>query len=195
MKIGKPIYFSPNFYHRLFIDPHSKDIILNFTLTNTNIANLPIRKQLMFQIEKTHPMIYFHDDNKIVYLTIHGVEKLFEIEKVLGNKRRQGICQLKEVANIYYSEKSFVRRYILDPLSFNYQQASQMNKLDILKFRGDILKRNLIFNVYLDSNSESKKKALPRFFKDKNVSSFDYFIINNYREENTFSYMTWKMIE
>jgi len=48
MKIGKPLYFSPNFYHRLFIDPISKEIVLNFTLTNANIYSLPLRKKILF---------------------------------------------------------------------------------------------------------------------------------------------------
>lgn len=78
----------------------------------------------MFQIEKTHPMIYFHDNDKIIYLTVHGVEKLILIEKVLGTRRRKASCKLVEISNLYYNEKSFVRRFILDPLSFNNQQAS-----------------------------------------------------------------------
>jgi len=119
MKIGKPLYFSPDFFHRLFIDSNTKEIIINFTLTNTNIFTLNIRKQIMFQIEKTHPMIYFHDNEKIVYLTIHGVEKIVKIEKTFGNRRRKATCQLVEVGNIYYNENSFTRRFMLDPLSFN----------------------------------------------------------------------------
>lgn len=47
-----------------------------------------------------------------------------------------------------------------------------MDKLHILKFRGDILKRNLIFNNYTSSKTEKKKKDLPRFYVDKNVSAF-----------------------
>jgi hypothetical protein len=88
MKIGKPIYFSPNFYHRLFIDPLSKQVVLNFTLTNQNIFTMDIRKHLLFQIPKTHPMIYFHSNDKIVYQTEYGVEKMFLIKKTLSNKRR-----------------------------------------------------------------------------------------------------------
>ena len=48
MKCGRPLYFSPNFHHRIFIDPSTKEIVLNFTLTNANIQSLPIRKQLLF---------------------------------------------------------------------------------------------------------------------------------------------------
>lgn len=75
----------------------------------------------MFQIEKTHPMIYFHDNDKLIYLTIHGVEKMFQIKRVVGNRLRKGSCTLKEVANIYYNDSTFIRRYILDPLSYNMQ--------------------------------------------------------------------------
>jgi hypothetical protein len=67
--------------------------------------------------------------------------------------------------------------------------------MDILKFRGDILKRNLILNHYKNDKTEKKKKSLPRFYDDKNVSSFQSFIVNNYRQELTFNYFTWKTIE
>ena len=40
MKVGKPLYFSPNFYHRLFIDPDTDEIVLNYTLTNANLTTL-----------------------------------------------------------------------------------------------------------------------------------------------------------
>lgn len=48
MKIGKPLYFSPDFHHRIFIDPTTKEVVLNFTLTNVNIYRTDIRKNLMF---------------------------------------------------------------------------------------------------------------------------------------------------
>lgn len=44
MKVGEPIYFSPNFVHRLYIDPNSKKIIINHTLTNKNILSIDIKK-------------------------------------------------------------------------------------------------------------------------------------------------------
>ena len=66
-------------------------------------------------------MIYFHDDSSIIYVTNQGVEKRFLIEKQIANARRKGFCRLKEISNIYYNEKSFVRRFVLDPLSFNMQ--------------------------------------------------------------------------
>ena len=138
-------------------------------------------------------MIYFHDDSSIIYVTNQGVEKRFLIEKQIANARRKGFCRLKEISNIYYNEKSFVRRFVLDPLSFNMQQASQMEKTDILKFRGDILKRNLQLNIYLN-DVDSDQGAIPRVFKEKNVNAFSHFIINNYRVEMTFSYMSWKIL-
>lgn len=49
MKVGKPLYFSPNFHHRLFVDNDSDEIILNYTLTNANLVTLKgIRKNLMY---------------------------------------------------------------------------------------------------------------------------------------------------
>ena len=195
MKLGKPIYFSPNFFHRLFIDPQTKEVVLNFTLTNQNLFNLPIRKQVLFQIEKTHPMIYFHDDESVVYLTNQGVERMFSFKTQVATRRRKASCKLVETANICYNEKTFVRRFILDPLNFNPQQASQMESDTILKFRGDILKRNLQLNVYKTNNTEEDQKSISRFFKDKNISQFTHFIINNYRQQLSFSYLSWKMME
>lgn len=44
MKVGEPIYFSPNFVHRLYIDHQSKKIMVNHTLTNKNILSIDIKK-------------------------------------------------------------------------------------------------------------------------------------------------------
>lgn len=64
-------------------------------------------------------MIYFHDNDHLVYLTIQGVEKMFNFKTTVATKRRKATCKLIETANIYYNEKTFVRRFILDPLSLN----------------------------------------------------------------------------
>ena len=64
-------------------------------------------------------MIYFHDNDKLVYLTKFGVEKILKIKKILGNRIRKATCELKEISNIYYNDGAFLRRYVLDPLSFN----------------------------------------------------------------------------
>ena len=64
-------------------------------------------------------MIYFHGNDKLVYLTVYGVEKILKIKKVLGNRIRKGTCDLKEISNIYHNEGAFLRRYVLDPLSYN----------------------------------------------------------------------------
>ena len=48
MKLGKPMYFSPNFHYRIYIDSITKEIFINFTLTNTNIYTLNIRKNILF---------------------------------------------------------------------------------------------------------------------------------------------------
>ena len=69
MKVGKPIYFSPTFTYRLFLDPNTKKVMLNHSLMNKNVLSIDIRKDLMYQKPKTHPMIYMHDDQHIVYTT------------------------------------------------------------------------------------------------------------------------------
>jgi chaperonin GroEL (HSP60 family) len=106
------------------------------------------------------------------------------IEKQIADARRKGFCRPKEISNVYYNEKSFVRGFVLDPLcvsSFNMQhqqhQASQMEKTDILK-------RNLQLNIYLN-DVDSEQTEIPRVFKDKNVNAFTHFIIiiNNYRTD------------
>lgn len=194
MKIGKPLYFSPDFHHRIFIDPSSKEVVLNFTLTNVNIYSMDIRKHLIFQIEKTHPMIYFHDNQHITYMTNMGVEKLFNFRTTVATRKRKATCELVETANIYYNEKSFLRRFMLDPLSFNPNQASQMESEDILKFRGDVLKRYLHLDVYRTTQNDKKKYDITRFLRDKNISLFTHFIINNYRQQLTFNYLNWKVL-
>jgi hypothetical protein len=57
-------------------------------------------------------MIYFHDNDKIVYTTVHGIEKLYEIEKL--QKRKKTTVTLKEIANIYYNKNCFARRFFYD---------------------------------------------------------------------------------
>lgn len=42
MKIGRPTYFSPDFMHRLYIDQNSKEVVLNYTITNINILKTNI---------------------------------------------------------------------------------------------------------------------------------------------------------
>lgn len=50
MKVGKPLYFSPDFHNRLFIDPETNEVILNYALTNANLVVLTgLRKNLMYQ--------------------------------------------------------------------------------------------------------------------------------------------------
>mmetsp|Transcript_21603 Transcript_21603/g.15843 ORF Transcript_21603/g.15843 Transcript_21603/m.15843 type:complete len:95 (+) Transcript_21603:878-1162(+) len=82
MKVGSPLYFAPNFIHRLYIDPNSKKIMINHSLTNRNIIAADLKKVVMYQKKKTHPMIYFHDDESIVYLTHNGIEKVQKIVKI-----------------------------------------------------------------------------------------------------------------
>lgn len=124
MKVGKPTYFSPNFHYRLYIDQERKAIVLGSTLMNMECLALSgeLRKQLMYQKAKSHPMIYFHDNDKIVYLTTLGVEKVFEIVK--KQKKKRTIFSLKEVANCYYNKRDLVQRVLFDGFNFKRELAS-----------------------------------------------------------------------
>ena len=48
MKVGRPLYFSPDFHHRLFVDVETKEIVLNYTLNNEDLLRLSITKELMW---------------------------------------------------------------------------------------------------------------------------------------------------
>jgi hypothetical protein len=84
MKIGTPNYFSPDLCHRLYVDPVTNNIYLNDAILNKNLKVINVNEMdngvekscLMLQQQSTNPMIYFHDNESITYLTIHGVEKL-----------------------------------------------------------------------------------------------------------------------
>ena len=69
-----------------------------------------------------------------------------------------------------------------------------MESEDILKFRGDVLKRYLHLDVYKTTENDKKKYDITRFFKDKSISMFTHFIINNYRQQLTFNYVNWKIM-
>lgn len=64
-------------------------------------------------------MIYFHDNQKLVYVTGTGIEKVFKIIKTPGEKKKKDTCSLKEIANSYYNENAFIRRFLMDNTSFN----------------------------------------------------------------------------
>ncbi len=139
MKVGSPLYFSPNFIHRVYIDQNSKKVMINHTLTNKNIIAVDIKKQLMFQKKKTHPMFYFHNDEQVVYLLQNGIEKVCKIEKIPAGWFSKARIELKEVSNCYYNENALMRRFMFDPMNFNNQLGTQMTKINILKFRADLL--------------------------------------------------------
>ena len=69
MLVGKPTYFSPNLLYRIFIDKETKQIVIGNTLMNTECLRIEIKENLMYQA-KDSPMVYFHDNDKIVYLTV-----------------------------------------------------------------------------------------------------------------------------
>jgi hypothetical protein len=112
-KVLEPTYFSPNFMHRIYINDN-KEIVVNHTLTNYDVITLDFKKKIMFQKKKTHPMIYFHNNDQIVYLSRAGVEKLFNFVKVPGKLKGVDNCYLEEVSNIAYNEKQLARRFKMD---------------------------------------------------------------------------------
>ena len=130
MKIGRPVYFSPNFLYRIFIDGESKKITINQNTTNVTVLTLEERKHLMYQKSKNMPMIYFHDNDRLVYLTQAGVEKVFLIEK--EQRKRRTIYSIKEIANIFYSEKEMIRRVLFDQFNFKKELGSQIRHLHML---------------------------------------------------------------
>lgn len=65
----------------------------------------------------------------------------------------------------------------------------------MLQIRASIMKRGLLLNEYLLDNVEQKKKNIKREYPDANIGNFSYFIVDNYRRDMNFSYMSWKVIE
>lgn len=57
------------------------------------------------------------------------------------------------------------------------------------------MKRGLLLNEYLLDNVETKKTNIKREYPDNNIGNFSYFIVDNYRRDMNFSYMSWKIIE
>lgn len=49
-------------------------------------------------------------------------------------------------------------------------------------------------NIYLKDMSDKERSEISRFYTDYNVNSLNHFIINNYRKELSFNYLTWKVI-
>ena len=191
MRVGRPTYFSPDFRYRLFVDGESKKIVLGDTLLNSECLTLDIKKHLMFQKKKTHPMIYFHDNDKLVYLTVHGIEKVFSIERT--QKRRKTLYALREIANCFYSRKELTRRILVDAYNFKKELVSQVKLERMLQIRGTILKRGLLLNAYpLDPVG---KREIQSEYADGNIGNFSYFIVDVFRRELNFSYLAWKMIE
>ena len=113
MKQIDPIYFSPDFLHRIYINDE-REIIINYTLDNVDLIKLDIKKQIMFQKKKTNPMFYFHSNDEIIYLSKAGVEKLFKFIKQPDKNKRLFKCHLEEISNIAYNQKQLVRRFKMD---------------------------------------------------------------------------------
>lgn len=53
----------------------------------------------------------------------------------------------------------------------------------------------MLLNEFLLANTDKKKKHIKPFYPDNNLGDLDNFIIVNFRRQNTFSYLTWKIID
>ena len=199
MKVGKPIYFSPNFHHRMYVDKETKSVKIEYTLNPggiNNVAEIHLKKQVMFAKTKDEPMIYFHSNDKIVFLTTQGIEKLFLMEmpqQSSGFRRKR--YNLREIANISYSEKEMIRRILFDQYHYKKELNSQINHLNMLQIRTNIIKRNLILNEYTIDRVEEPKTKLKASYQDKNIGDFSYFIVDSFRRQLNFSYLSWKIID
>ncbi len=128
-------------------------------------------------------MIYFHDDEHIVYITHNGIEKVFKIERIPAGWFSKAKNELREVSNCYYNASAFLRRFMMDPMNFNHQLSTRMSKINLLKFRADVLQRHLKLNIYRPECMQEKIENISRFYQDKNINAFSGFLVNNYRRE------------
>ena len=71
-------------------------------------------------------MIYFHNDDQLVYLTQDGVERLFRLEFLEATKYKASQCIITEVSNIFYTEAQLIRRFLSDQINFNDQMCMQI---------------------------------------------------------------------
>ena len=65
----------------------------------------------------------------------------------------------------------------------------------MLQIRTNILKRGLLLNEYTTDRVEVTKTELKSSYADKNIGDFSYFIVDSFRRELNFSYLSWKIIE
>ena len=128
MRIGRPAYFSPDFLHRLYVNKESKTVKVEYTLNPGGlsvVAEFNIKKQLMHAKTKNEPMIYFHANDKIAYVSQMGVEKLLLLDMYKpGTNTRRRHYIVREIANISYSEKEMVRRILYDQFHYKKELAS-----------------------------------------------------------------------
>mmetsp|Transcript_9029 Transcript_9029/g.8463 ORF Transcript_9029/g.8463 Transcript_9029/m.8463 type:complete len:165 (-) Transcript_9029:1392-1886(-) len=164
MKIGSPRYFSPNFLHRLFVDSNTKRIRINHNLEDLCILEVDMKRQVMYQKKKTHPMIYFHDNESLMYLTPKGIEKVVKIEKIPATWFKKARVELQDISTCFHNEEAFLRRFMLDPQNFSDQLGTQMALTNKLKFRGDIIQRELKLNVFRQDRLFEKISDMSRFF-------------------------------
>lgn len=102
---------------------------------------------------------------------------------------------IKDVSSCYFNEKSFLYRYMLDSKNFSHAYSHLIGRINLLKLRCESLQRNIKLEHYTSVTNCEDHDDITRFLHDEyNVSQYDYFIINNYRKQLNFSYLTWKVI-
>ena len=190
----EPIYFSPDFMHRIYINDE-KQIVINYTLENIDLIKCDFKSQIMFQKKKSNPMFYFHSNEEIVYLSKAGVEKLFKFVKMPDRNKRFVKCHLEEISSISYNEKQLARRFKMDKYQDLGIGDSLMTKYQLLRMNMDIFKRYLFLRIYVNGTSDDKRLHHQRnFVRDININRNDIFIINDFRKEMSFSFLTWKIL-
>jgi hypothetical protein len=109
--------------------------------------------------------------------------------------KKKTVTTLKEVASCYYNEKQMVRRVLYDQHNYNRQLICQLKPNNMLQIRADIIKRGLLLNEYTYANSHLKERALQSEYFDKNIGNLSYSIVENYRRELNFSWVSWQLVD
>jgi hypothetical protein len=85
---------------------------------------------------------------------------------------------------------------MLDSMNFSNIYSHAVGDMNLLKFQSEYLQRNLKLEIYTTATNNDHHTNISRFnHSEYNVNKYDHFIINNYRQELSFSYLTWKIID
>jgi hypothetical protein len=109
--------------------------------------------------------------------------------------KKKTVTTLEEVASCYYNEKQMVRRVLYDQHNYSRQLICQLKKNNMLQIRADIIKRGLLLNEYTYANSHLEQRDLQSEYFDKNIGNLSYSIVENYRRELNFSWVSWMMVD